>query len=228
MIKSLTETLATLAELEQDATIDDGTMESQRSALVSKLVEDTVDARLPGLDFNEVARRQAIEFLLAPRRSVGTVTWNDFTKLLVRKLPGGKHYLSIQGYGSWEEHHDLYFRSVIHEADVIIYMLLITITGDNKLVQNFIGSPKAFNDFLSIFKLVCKLIAMDKKHADLGDESDSYCASLAGAIEKFTTAHSSKSSKETRKVEDANDGDEPEVERIVLDDDVINNLLSNL
>jgi hypothetical protein len=235
IIKELTKMMTALVALEQDATITDSAMRMHRSTLVAKLVEDTSRARLPGMTLDDAVRRQALEVVLAPRRSLGFEKWNDFAKLLVRKLPGGKHFLAKEGYGGWSEYRDLYSRSTIHEADVVIYMLLIIVTQDNKLVQNFIGSPKTFKEFLAIFKHTCSLIVADKCAIDNLDtaegsaQSDSFCELVSIAVENFISAHSRAGKDRHKEEEDESAAieEEPELE-LVLDSDVINNLLSNL
>jgi hypothetical protein len=217
----------TLAPLLKSAASD-----SECDGLAARMVMECKQGALPLSVVDEGVQIKAVRALLAPRQVLGSVNWTTFLKLIVRKLPGGRHFLSLKGFGSWQPFNDIYARSLVHESDVVVYMLLLVITLDNKLVQQFIGSNHHFNTFLEIQKAVTMLISKDKETiANLEDDltsSELLDKDLAVALERF---NSKLGNKHTSKDEEAMDNSmerEPEKETSTSDDAVMRNMLLNL
>ncbi len=225
-IKVLTQKL--LPQLKTVATSED----IDRGAVATEIVEACKPAALPHFVVNEDVQVKAVKAILAPRQIFGAVTWTTFLKLIVRKLPGGKHFLSMRGYGSWVSYHDVYARSLVHESDIVVYLLLLLVTLDNKLVQQFIASSRHFDAFLEIQKTVTVLIMKDKEAIDsLGDmgASEFQDETLNAALETFTLSQSRKDKKIPSADEDVSiDEGQPEVEATAIDDAVMRNMLLNL
>jgi hypothetical protein len=204
---------------------------TEQKTLAKKMVDECKPGALPNFVTDEVAQVNAVGALLAPRQVFGAVTWTNFLKLIVRKLPGGKHYLSIKGYGSWAPYHDVYARSLVHESDVVVYLLLLLLTFDNKLVQQFIGSSKHFGAFLDLQKTITVLLMKDKETIDgldEGEESELHDEVLSSSLELFTSANNRKDKKTSPDEEISIEDIQPEKELLSIDDAVIRNMLLNL
>ncbi len=147
--------------------------------------------------------------LLTPRQSFGLETWHDGLRLLVKKLPGGK-VLAKQG-GPWQGYISLYYSSLVHEADVVMYLLLITLTLDSSLVQYFIASPKFCQDVIDLHGAISEaVIDVDRSEcAALPDEEAerrgvNWNQDLSDLLAEFVTPKKKKS----QESKDAEEGEE--------------------
>jgi hypothetical protein len=229
LVADLLPKLKTLAALEVDATVDDSTMHSQRSDLLTLMINACATTMPPGFKVVDVDQQTAfLSLVLAPRRVIGKSVWSSLLKLLVRKLPGGKHFLSVKGgIGSWAPYHDMYERSAVHEADVLLYCFLMGMTCDNKFVQNFISGSAQFKNFMKFHKLFLELIKADKKADELDMESASFDFELSKEVEKFVEQHTSGGVK-TAKEDVSDDADASGDDDLRLGDDDVMNLAANL
>jgi hypothetical protein len=116
------------------------------------------------------SQKKVFMALLTPRQSFGLSTWHSTLRLMIKKLPGGKVF--AKKGGPWHSYLSLYYSSLLHEADVLMYLLLVTLTLDHSLVQYFIASPRHCQAVIDIHDLLSwAIVDVDRSEcAALPDE----------------------------------------------------------
>jgi hypothetical protein len=218
-----------LADLEDaDSVNEDSTLHEKRSDIVTSITVGCQSAMPPSFKVPDAAKQRSfISLILAPRRVIGNDIWSSLLRLLVRKLPGGKHYLGAKGgIGSWIPYHDMYQRSKVHEADVLLYCFLMGSTCDNKLAQNFIAGAAQFKNFMKFHKVFLRLVEADKASCEMKESAALDCA-LASEVKQFVDENTMGSGKPAREHK-SDDDEENEDEDLRLGDDDVMNLVANL
>ena len=217
-----------LKNLEKDTELEDATLHSQRKDLVRRMVELTDPVLLSPVD--KETRCEALTLILAPRRVIGEKPWLELCKSLVRKFPGGKHYLKLKGLASWADREDIYFRSTLHEGTVIVYLFILLLCGDNKLVQNFISSPSHHKALIKLYNAIVDILCMDRIASEKQGEGESasFDKDQVLAVNAFLSRHSGYCG--VQKDPDESDGepDAEEDEGLETNEAAVMNFVSNL
>jgi hypothetical protein len=167
VIEKLSEYLVTQEnvedELKSSGKIDDVTeWLDYRNALIGDLVDSIPVIDIDGVEkVNRQCQIDAISCLFSPRQVLTSLVWKEAMRQVVVKLPGGKINTRGPG-GAWLSRRFLYYEQPAHQADVIMYMVLLVLAQDCKLVQYMITGPEHMKDSKKIHKLFLKIVKFDQ------------------------------------------------------------------